>query len=198
VNWSRAVHHVELTAAECQRLGELPPALVPLQVTQLWAFGDVLGPARDLETVSVALSVDLPAEEVAWLSQPPAAEHWLRMTRLPKNPVGVWWRSAQAPVWNHRIRRPLLVWDATDGLNEEAMAALRGGHGESAGLPDPTAPELAVRVAEELAISLAALRSRTLEYESRQWTPAKLGPTADALWRASNGYLDLLDAQTDR
>jgi hypothetical protein len=195
VNWARAVHHVEVAAGECQRLHELPPTLVPVQVTQLWAVGEVLGPPRDLEVVSVALCLDLPVEEVSWRSHPAAAEHWLRMTRLPKNPVRVRWRSARAPVWNHEIRRPLLIWDAGAGLVEEAMMALREGRGEAAAVEDPTPEELTARVDQELAIGQATLRARTADYEARQWGPTKLGPTADALWHAAEGYLDLLDAR---
>ena len=40
----------------------------------------------------------------------------------------------------------------------------------------------------------AELRSGTLEYDNRRWKPGKLEPVADALWRASDGYLDVLDA----
>jgi hypothetical protein len=142
------------------------------------------------------MGVDLPAEDVPWRSRPPAAEHWLRMTRLPKNPVQVHWRSARAPVWNHEIHRPLLVWDNQQGLVEEAMVALRAGHGEAAALPEPTAQEFKARIEEELAIGLTALRERTADYGARQWGPTKLGPTADALWLAAQGYLELLDARS--
>ncbi len=170
--------------------------MVPVRVTQLWAFGDVLGPKRDLETVSLALSLDLPAEDVAWLTQPPAAVHWLGMTRLSKNPVRVLWRSARAPVWNHRIVGPLLVWSATDGVIADAMNAVREGSGQAAGLAQPSAEELKVRLNDELAISLSTLRARTAGYEAKRWGHAKLEPTADALWLATDGYLDLLDAQS--
>jgi hypothetical protein len=196
VNWDRAVHHVEAAAGECQRVHELPPVMVPLRVTQMWVFGDVLGPKRDLETVSLALSLDLPAEDVAWLTNPPAAMHWLGMTRLPKNPVRVWWRSARAPVWNHRIVQPLLVWSSADGVLEDAMNALREGRGKALGLAKPSADELATRLSQELAISLSTLRKRTADYEDKRWGRAKLEPTADALWLAADGYLDLLDAQS--
>ena len=196
MNWSRAVHHVEAAADECQRLQELPPTMVPVRVTQMWVFGDALGPARDLETVSLALSLDLPAEDVAWLTEPPAATHWLNMTRLAKNPVRVWWRSARAPVWNHRIAHPLLVWSSADGVVDDAMNALREGRGEAAGLTEPSADELATRLRQELAISLSTLRARSEDYGAKRWGQGKLEPTADALWHVAHGYLDLLDAQS--
>ena len=131
MNWTRAVHHVETAAAECARVAALPVAVSPLRVTQLWAFGDVLGAPQDLERVSVVLVVDLPADEVAWRTQPKGAEHWLSMTRLPKNPVDVTWRSAGAPVWNHRVASPLLVWDIAEGLVDGALDALREGRGSA-------------------------------------------------------------------
>lgn len=161
----------------------------------MWAFGDILGHPRDLDEISVALVVDLPVDQVAWMTRPPPAEHWLRMTRLVKNPVQVWWRPALAPVWNHRISSPLLIWDDLRGLREEALSALREGRGKSAAEPGPTPEALVARLADELDVSRSALRTCTAAYGNRQWGPSKLGPTADALWLASSGYLDLLDAQ---
>ena len=195
MNWTRAVHHVELAAAECTRLAALSAATMPVQVVQMWVFGDILGDlheSAELDQVDLALVLDLPASAVPWLAAPPAAEHWLRMTRLAKNPVRVCWRSADAPVWNHRIVRPLLVWEQPTGLIDEALDALREGRGAASGSPAPTPEQLAHRVADELAISLAALQTCTAAYAERQFTPTKLGPTADALWRTCDGYLDLL------
>jgi hypothetical protein len=195
MNWTRAVHHVEFAASECVRLAELLIVTGPVRVGQMWAFGAILGTPADLDTVEVALCLDLPVDDVAWLSRPPAAEHWLRMTRLAKNPITVLWRSAHAPVWNHRIASPLLVWDQEAGIVENALIALREGRGYAAGLSEPSPDQLATRLTDERAISLATLRAATTAYADRQWTPTKLGPTADALWRASEGYLDLLDVR---
>ena len=201
MNRARAVHHVELAAAECTRLADLSAATMPVQVVQMWAFGDILGALREtdgieeadqLDQVALALVLDLPASSVPWLASPPAAEHWLRMTRLSKNPVRIWWRSAAAPVWNHRIVRPLLVWEQPTGLIEDALVALREGRGAASGSPAPTPEQLVHQVADELAVSLAALQACTAAYAERQFTPIKLGPTADALWRTCDGYLDLL------
>ena len=204
MNWTRAVHHVELAAAECARLADLSAATMPVQVVQMWVFGDVPGGAHEsagldqvdqVDQVDLAMVLDLPASAVPWLAAPPAAEHWLRMTRLSKNPVRVWWRSAAAPVWNHRIVRPLLVWEQPAGLIEDALVALREGRGAAGSSPAPTSEALGRRVADELVVSLAALRGCTAAYAERQFTPTKLGPTADALWRTCDGYLDLLAAQ---
>jgi hypothetical protein len=194
MKWERAVHHVESLAQACADMAARPTSIFPLRVTQLWVVGDLLGPPRDLDSVTVALSVDLPVDEVPWWSEPPGAQHWSNATRLAKNPVLAWWRSVHAPVWNHRIDRPALVWDDAAGVREDTVAALRDGRGESVRLEAPAPDLLRARLDEELAVSLRALHAHTQTYEDRRWSPGKLEPVADALWRASNGYLDVLDA----
>ena len=195
MKWMRAVHHVQSLAESCAEMATRPVSIFPLRVVQMWAVGDILGPARDdLEFVRVALCVELPPDAVAWWSEPPGAQHWANATRLAKNPVLAWWRSAQAPVWNHRVDRPLRVWDEADGVQEEVLAALREGRGESLRPAAPPPELLRARLNEELAVSLHALRACTKDYEDRRWSPGKLEPVADALWRAGDGYLDVLDA----
>lgn len=194
MKWARTVHHVESLAQSCAEMADRPTSLFPLRVCELWAVGEVLGPPADLDWVSVALCVDLPAAEVPWLSDPHGAQHWANATRLTKSPVVAWWRSVHAPVWNHRIVRPALVWDSSDGVRDQALAALRDGHIDELRMAAVSDDELALRLREELAISESSLRSRTTAYDQRRWAPGKLEPHADALWRASNGYLDVLDA----
>ncbi|MBN1171530.1 MAG: hypothetical protein JXA67_05100, partial [Micromonosporaceae bacterium] len=137
MKWVRAVHHLESLATSCAKL-VAPSPVFSLRVTQLWAVGDILGPPCDLESVTVALGVDLPAEEVAWFSQPPGAQHWTNATRLAQNPIRAWWRSVHAPIWNHRIRQPALVWDEAGGIRQETLAAIRDGEGERVRTPPPS------------------------------------------------------------
>jgi hypothetical protein len=194
MKWARAVHHLESLSQTCADIATRSSSIFPLRVTQLWAVGDILGPPRDVETVTVALCVDLPLDEVAWLSEPPGSQHWSNAARLNKNPVLVWWRSAHGPVWNHRIDRPALVWDDTDGIMQDTLTALREGRGESVRPTGPTPDQLRTRLQDELKVSLRALRGCTQAYEDRRWSPGKLEPVADALWRAGDGYLDVHDA----
>ncbi len=194
MKWGRAVHHVESLAQSCAELSGKP--FFSLTVTQLWAVGDILGPKHDqeLEWVTVALAVDLPPDDVAWWTEPQGSQHWANATRLTKNPVLAWWRSAHAPVWNHRIISPALVWDAEQGQRDDVLGALREGRGEDVRTAAPTDDELAARLQDELAGSRKALTAATAEYERRRWSPGKIEPVADALWRASDGYLDVLAA----
>mgnify|MGYP003525246650 FL=1 len=171
-----------------------PSPIFQLRVTELWVTGDILGPPRDLESVTVVLGVDLPVEDVAWWTEPAGSQHWANAARLATNPVLPWWRSTRAPVFNHRIQRPALVWDAADGVHEETVTAIEAGRGVEVAIEPPTGAEFADRMRDELAVSLGALRACTDAYDERRWKPGKLGSVADALWRASDGYLDVLAA----
>ena len=175
-------------------MADLPSHVHTLRVDEMWVFGDILGSPRDLDWASAALRVDLPVEEVPWLSRPAGAELWADLTRASKNPVGIWWRSAHAPVWNHRIVGPLLVWDRARGIREDAVTALRQGRGAAPGIALPTEEEYVARMDDELRLSLAELRRRTQEYDTERTT--RFGVRADALYTAAEGYLTVLDAQS--
>ncbi|MCR3748786.1 hypothetical protein LX88_002756 [Lentzea californiensis] len=184
------MHHLAELAAKC---GELPTSFFRFQVVEVWVFGELLDVPRDVDAIEVALVTDLPVEEVPWMSEPVGAEHWANSTRLSRNPFEARWRSKDAPVWNHRIERPALVWSAADGINEETLVAVSDGTGELVRLAAPSEEELRQRVQDEFAISLRALRRENQAYTDHRWSPGKLTPYSDALWRATTGYLDLLD-----
>ena len=192
MRWDRAVHHVAALARSCADMATNP--VFSVRVTQLWAVGEILGPATDMDWVTVALCVNLPPEDVAWWTEPRGTGHWAQATRLTKNPVLAWWRSDRAPVWNHRIVRPALVWDAADGEHADVLAALAEGNGERVRSKAPTEQEYATRLQAELTISREALRAASAAYEARRWGQGKLESIADPLWRAADGYLDVLDA----
>jgi len=197
VKWSRALHHLEELAQSCADMAGRPATIFPLRVTSLWAFGEVLDTRDDLDWLRVVLAVDLPVEDVAWWCPPAGAEHWSNATRLSKNPVAPMWRSTRAPLWNHHIRRPLLIWDESGTLDESTrvLAALRDGNAEPLRLPEPTPDAMASRLEAELAVSLLALEAATATYDQRRFSPGRLRPVADALWQAAAGYLDVLTAQ---
>jgi hypothetical protein len=194
MKWSRAVHHLEELAHGCADMATRPVTIFPLRVTSLWAFGEVLTGQSDLDALEVVLAVDLPTDEVAWLCPPAGAEHWSHAIGLAKNPVIPSWRSTRAPLWNHVIRSPLLIWDEQGGVATNTMSALREGAANPLRLPEPAPQEMVSRLEDELAVSLHALSSASATYERRRFSPGKLEPVADALWRASAGYLDVLGA----
>ncbi|GAB3903409.1 hypothetical protein GCM10029964_095300 [Kibdelosporangium lantanae] len=192
MKWARGVHYLADLARRCAELATAPDGVRGLPVVELWAFGDVLGAPREIEVVNVAIVVDL--VDVPWLGEPVGAEHWTNMTRMRKNPIVGLWRSVHAPVWNHHIVRPARLWTVADGVAEDALAAISDGKGGDFRLPAPSAAELRERLDAEMAVSLRSLREQTRTYDERRWRPGNMTPVADALWRASNGYLDVLDA----
>jgi hypothetical protein len=190
----RALHHLRTVAETCADMATRPASIFPLRVTEMWAVGDILEPVDDLEWVTIALVIDLPVDEVAWLTQPSGTEHWSFAAKLKTAPVSLRWRSARAPVWNHEIHRPALIWDLPNGVAEPALRAITDGDSDSVRLPAPPAEVFIGRLRDDLAVSLRALAASTTRYADRRWGPGKLEPTADALWRASEGYLDLREA----
>nr|WP_042190666.1 hypothetical protein [Kibdelosporangium sp. MJ126-NF4]CEL19502.1 hypothetical protein [Kibdelosporangium sp. MJ126-NF4]CTQ94699.1 hypothetical protein [Kibdelosporangium sp. MJ126-NF4] len=187
MKWTRAYQHVEALAEACDKARTLP-----FPVIRLWVFGPFVESRADLDTVDVALEVDLP--EIPWLSTPSGASHWANATRLSRNPFTPVWRSAGIPVWNHTVVRPVQVWSGDHGVTATALAAIRDGEAGTVQQAAPSPEESAAQLDVELAISLAALRSHTAIYEEKRWAPGKLEPVADALWSVTRGYLDLLDA----
>jgi hypothetical protein len=175
-------------------MAEGPSDIYRIRVRQLWTFAEMLEPAHDLEWIPVALVIDLPVDEVAWLTEPLGAEHWSNSTRLNRNPFTSRWRSVHAPVWNHDIVRPVMFWDAENDAVQDALDALRAGEGERVRSAAPSAAEFEARMAEELATCLAEVRRCTKVYTDKRWAPGKMTPIADALWSANVGYLDVLDA----
>lgn len=99
MKWERAVHHLGSLARACAETLNQP--MFSVRVTQLWAVGDILAPQRDVDAVTVALAINRPAKEVAWLTEPSGTQHWANAVRLNKNPFIVFWRSDQAAIWNH-------------------------------------------------------------------------------------------------
>jgi len=194
MKWSRAVHHLDELAHACADMAERPVTAFPLRVIELWAYADVLTSHDDLDCLRVVLAVDVPVDDVAWLCPPGGAEHWSNATRLSQSPIVAMWRSTRAPVWNHHIRQPLLIWDESAGISADALSALQCGTVEALRLPEPTPRQMQARLEAELATSHRALESAAANYEQRRFSPGKLEPVADALWRASAGYLDVLGA----
>src|SRR5262249_194765 len=142
-------------------------------VVEMWVCGEILGPrVETLDTVEVVLVTKMEIEEVPWLTVPPGGKEWARDARLTRKPVTVHWRSRIAPVWNHRIAEPAMVWSNDDGIEERVLTAIRQGEGERYGEFDQTPDDLMNRLRDELAVSLRAVRKRAHEYRQNPAKPA--------------------------
>lgn len=170
----------------------------------VYAYGAVLDPTTDdgsVDVVQVALVVSEPAEAVTWGSRPPAYAGLGYVLELESAPVDWCFRSAAAPLGNHRIDRPLRIWSRSTGVEEAALAALADGTFDALREPRPRPPVLRRHLAEELAAAEARLREVRDTYWQRGWRHDHHGAGTypeHHLWDAVEGYLDLLDAVADR
>jgi len=192
VKRSTGLHRLREMADQCQSMSGPGPEFM-LTVSEFWVFGKFLEePGSTPEWVDVALVVDLPPEVAHWFAHPAGTEHWAYATRLQQSPLLPQWRPRGYPVWNHFIFRPLLLWDAAEGVREDAFAALGSDAYDPLRLPAPTPDALRERLVEERSFCLTALEKATADYTEKRWGKGKLERIADPLHLAALGYLDLL------
>lgn len=198
MKWTTAVSKLADVAQGCEHANSLPTDLNLFRAEEAWVFGALLGPQQDSEDptfVRVAVVVDLPEDECALFSRPQAGEFWLNASGLAKSPVQVLFRSAQAPVWNHLVERPVRFWAREEGLDHEALLQLRNGDGEALRPEAPTDGELRERLDRDLRASLEALRRTATDYDGKRWARANHKKLGDALADAALGLLSLQDAR---
>lgn len=169
-------------------------------VTAAYVYGELLEGPEELDAARIALVVDLPPDQVTWRAEPPTAAAFAELTKLSSLPLEWTWRPVLWPVWNHEVRGPVRFW-SLDGPDEQALTALERRHfGELRRLvPEPA--EEREQLEEELAFSRAHLKRVTGAYWDREWRRAHKGAGAEPehhLWRAADGYLDLLAAVKGR
>lgn len=194
MRYRRAVEKLRILAGACERLKIWPVEEQLLQ--EAYVFGAVLEGADPVETVRLALVVNLPPEEVPWGCTPHGAG-WLEdALRLDKGGFDYCWRSHLSPVPNHQIRGPVRFW-SLDGPDEAVLRALT--ERRFADLPRlAPAPETErEQLAEELGTALSRLHGIRDSYWDPQWRREHRGSgryPEHYLWEAVYGYLDLHDA----
>jgi hypothetical protein len=195
---STAVRRLGTIAQRAQstcRLWEADRGLVAV-----YAYGSVLDPTAEdgsVDVVQIVLVVNEPPGSVTWGSRPPAYAGLEYVLELDKAPVDWCFRSAGAPLGNHRIDRPLRIWSRETGVDEAALAALADGTADALREARPRPPVLARHLAEELEATQAWLREVRDRYWQRTWRRDHHGAGSypeNHLWDAVDGYLDLLDA----
>ncbi len=198
VKRATAVRTAEQVAQRCAHVAAQPAGIVRLRVLEAWLWGPLLGPpveeVPDDGGVSVALVCGESAEDCAWGTTPPGAGQWLAASGLARRPVHLVFRPAGQPVWNHAVTRPVRLWSAADGTDEDVLRAVGEGAGEGLRPPAPSPADLALRLEADLAASRAAVRRASAEHDAHRWAPGSPVGRADALAAAVRGYLELLDA----
>lgn len=194
VKRSTAVGHlVEMAEIATERL-RLRDTDIGWPLEELWVTGELLGLAESVEAGTVALVLDLPADELPWLAVHPAAEWIGDQLRLGKRPIQWCYRPLAWPVWNHEHRGLVRFWTAADGLDADVIEALRSRRLDRVVVVAPSTAELVVQLREELARSRQHLRSILDHYWDRAWRQGHKGfgeSPEDHLWRAATAVDDM-------
>jgi hypothetical protein len=189
------VEKIRILAEACEDLSKRFPGEEPF-LTEAYVFGDVLRGADPLESVEVALVLNLPPSEVVWETTPRGTLWLADHLRLSKGGFAYFWRSHLDPVANHYIREPVRFW-SLDGQDQDVLQALA--ERRLGDLPRVTSvPETQrEQIAGELEVALSRLRSVHASYWDYDWRRENRRGgryPEHELWEAVEGYLDLLDA----
>jgi hypothetical protein len=191
VKYSTAVARLRSCAVDLDRVAGFTDE--PL-VLEAWVFGELLEHPDELEVISLALVIDLPAEDVTWRARPTPAEAAASLLGFEKYPLRWFWRPRVWPVWNHAIERAVRFWSeaGTDTVVLDALA-----HRDVAALPVVSPPSVEA-LREQLVIEHGAARDHLRDvldrYDDREWQREHRGfgvRRDDHLWCAAQGFLDL-------
>ena len=190
---STAVRHLEEmgeTASEMLRFRNGAGGL-GWPLTEMWVTGALLDDASELEWGSVVLLLDVPVEELPWLTVHPDGEWVGERLRLGKRPLSWSYRPAAWPAWNCRDRRVARFWSETDGVDSSLLDALR--HGEVIDAIEPDAAALTEQLGVELGVARSHLRSVLDRYWDSDWRRSVRGLARpeDVLWRAATAVTEL-------
>jgi hypothetical protein len=148
----------------------------------------------ELEVISLALVIDLPAQDVTWRARPVPAEAATSLLHFEKYPLRWFWRPSVWPVWNHAIERAVRFWSQA-GTDTAVLDALS--NRDVAALPVVSPPSVEA-LREQLLIEHRAahehLRDVLDRYDDREWQRehSAFGLRCDDhLWCAAQGFLDL-------
>jgi hypothetical protein len=187
VKYSTAVARLQTCAADLDRLGGVDDDRL---LVEAWVFGELLEFPQQLDVISRALVVDLPAEDVTWYAQPPLGEAMTSFLRFDKYPLRWLWRPSVSPNWNHVIDRAVRFWSraGSDIGALNALADRRIAEPTVAAPPDHAALHAQVLVEHEAAWQhLSAVFER---YADPDWRRAHTGYDLypdDHLWSAAAG-----------
>jgi hypothetical protein len=166
-------------------------------LTEMWVAGELLESSDEIDHGTVVSMIDLPPDELPWLSAHPTAEWVGEQLRLGKRPM--WWtyRPTAWPAWTYRNQRVARFWSASNGIESDLIDELRSG--AVSDLIEPDRAELIEQVGVELEVSKAHLRSILDQYWDHDWRRNNRSHTSpeDQLWRAGTAVTELEAALTE-
>jgi hypothetical protein len=193
-----AVRHLTEMAGVASEMLRLRASDLGWPLEELWVSGALLAAGEDLESASVVLMLDLPADELPWLAVNPSAEWIGDRLRLGKRPIEWSYRPMVWPPWTYRYPCVARFWSARHGLDTDVIDALGSFRGLA--VVEPAAGELV----EQLTVELAAARVHVQAVLERYWDPSWRGANRsiatpeDRLWRAATALVEIEGALNER
>jgi hypothetical protein len=191
VKYSTAVARLRSCAADLDRLAGFTDEPLMLEA---WVFGELLELPDQLDVISLALAIDLPAQDVTWYARPAPAEAAASILGFEKYPLRWYWRPSVWPVWNHAIERAVRFWSqaGTDTVVLDALV-----HRDVDALPiigPPNGEALREQLVIEQEAARGHLRDVLDRYDDREWQHEHSGfglRPEDHLRSAAHGFLDV-------
>ncbi|MDP8929461.1 MAG: hypothetical protein M3O70_13060, partial [Actinomycetota bacterium] len=160
MRYATAVHKLRMVAealAADARIAEMLGG-GPLPIVAGYAFGALLEGSDPVEAAEVAFIVDRPGTALPWGVEPVEVRSFVERHRLHRFPLRWYCRPKDAPVGNHRIRRPVRIWSAEHGPEEAVLDALAARRLQDLPrLPEADAQDLVRQLEEEAALCLTEL-----------------------------------------
>jgi hypothetical protein len=202
VRYATAIDHLRLVADACAEEAQRPAAggMSHPYVRAAYAFGEILDVPDEPDGTEVALVVDTGVDELPWGVEPPRLHAFVRAYRIDRYPIRWFPRPRDLPVADHRIVRPVRLWDLEHGIHEVAFEALRSGRPEDVRLPAPPAAELRTALERHLAVTRDALGEVVDRYWDHDWRREHSGGgryPEHTLWDLAWGVRDLERAVAD-
>jgi hypothetical protein len=202
VRYATALSHLKLVSEACAGAASRPPLVDERHpyVVAAYAFGQVLELPEALDGTEVAFVVDATVDELPWGVEPPGMQWFVHQARIDRHPIRWFARPRDLPVGDHRIVRPVRLWDADGGIDERTFDALRSRDVEAVRLPAPPREELAAAQVRHLTVTRAALDEVVDRFWDRDWRREHSGGgryPEHTLWDLAWGVRDLERALAD-
>ncbi|MGH9031924.1 MAG: DUF7711 family protein [Acidimicrobiia bacterium] len=192
MRYSSAVGRLRAITADLDRLAGFDEDFL---LEEAWVFGELLDGPDQPDVVSLALVVDLPAEEVTWCARPASAEALASSLRFEKYPLRWFWRPMVWPVWNHAINRAVRFWSKGAGTDMAALDALvRRRFEDLTVVAPPDAGALRGQLVIDFEAARLHLRQVVDRYDDPGWRREHKGfgvYPEDHLWWAAKGFLEV-------
>jgi hypothetical protein len=199
VKRSTVVRHLTQVAERADQIAKIGTAWQVSPLEELWVAGDLLEDVELIESVTVVLMIDVPADALPVLAIHADGQLWAWDLEMTKRPLMTRYEPVSRPPWNHERRRVLRFWSADGGLDDAAIDSVRSQPSDGDPIREPTTAELRAYLETELPRSTSHLRRMLADYWDGSWRKEHTDKANwihpdDHLWRAAYAVQSMQDA----